>query len=97
MSNFSLKASIYYIQSSDNYCEVHSKDEKFLLRTTISNMIEKLLPKNEFIRIHRQFIVKVALIDTVNLESNNLSVNKIKLPISKTYKKELLKIINTKN
>lgn len=88
-------SSITYIQSNDNYCEIHTtKSERFLLRSTISNIIEKKLPRDKFIRVHRQFIVQLNLIDTVNLDTNTLSINSFNLPISKTHKKELLKKIN---
>ena len=87
-------SSIIYVQSNDNYCEVHTKNEKFLLRTTISNIIGELLPKSKFTRIHRQFIIQTNSINSINLDTNTLSVNEMNLPISKTYKKDLLEKVN---
>lgn len=81
---------ICYIQSSDNYCEfIISNSKRFVVRLSLSSLIKDVLPKDKFIRIHRQFIIHLNHIDAIDFNENVVHVSSQKLPISRTYKKEL--------
>ncbi|MEN0045429.1 MAG: response regulator transcription factor [Bacteroidota bacterium] len=80
---------ISYVQSSDNYCEVYTiQAEHFIVRSSISKMSE-LLPKEEFMRIHRQYIIQLSQIESVDLTNNQLNIQSVMLPISRSNKKLL--------
>ncbi len=85
-------SNIHYVEAERNYCRIYSKDKNYLLVLTLKDLDEKL-PEKHFIRIHRSFIVNVSQIDEVG--NTHVIVAKKTIPISKTYKEELLKRLHT--
>ncbi|WP_299518999.1 LytTR family DNA-binding domain-containing protein [Winogradskyella sp.] len=86
---------IIYIESLSDYIKIHlhspSKSnsiETIITRETIS-AIEAKLPKQQFLRIHRSYIVGLSKIQSFTNEE--VTVNRIALPISRSYRKEVLK------
>ena len=82
---------IQYIESLSDYIKIYTTKKIIVTRETISNM-EVKLPTNQFLRIHRSYIVSIAKIETYTNEF--VEVNKKALPISRTYKDSLLNILN---
>ncbi|UMB53734.1 LytTR family DNA-binding domain-containing protein [Lutibacter sp. A64] len=78
---------INYIESLSDYIKFHLKDKIIITRETISN-IEAKLPQKEFIRIHRSYIVSISKINSFTNEF--IEIHKKALPISRSYKKEVL-------
>ena len=84
---------ILFIESLSDYIKIHLMDKTVVTRETIANL-ESRLPQKEFIRTHRSFIVSVSKIDSFTNEY--LEINKKQIPISRSYKKEVLeKLENT--
>ncbi|KPM48240.1 LytR/AlgR family response regulator transcription factor [Jiulongibacter sediminis] len=79
---------IQYIEAERNYCRICSNNKDHILTTTLKSLEEKL-PSNPFLRIHRSFIVNLHHIDEVGL--TNISVAGKTLPVSKSYRDDLLK------
>ncbi|WP_299252707.1 LytTR family DNA-binding domain-containing protein [uncultured Aquimarina sp.] len=82
--------SINYVEAYGNYIKIYT-DQMILTPTTLSDFAEKL--SNDFIRIHKSFIVnfnKLKLIDGNQMVLKNDS----KLPISKSYRKLVLNKID---
>jgi DNA-binding LytR/AlgR family response regulator len=78
---------INYVESFSDYIKIHLIDKTIVTRETITS-IEAKLPQKEFIRIHRSFIVSMAKISSFTSEF--IEVNKKAIPISRSYKKEVL-------
>ena len=78
---------INYIESLSDYIKIHLTDKTVITRETITG-IEAKLPKNDFIRIHRSFIVSILKIDSFTNEY--IELNKKVIPISRTYKKNVV-------
>lgn len=78
---------IRFIESLSDYVKIHLSDKTIVTRETISN-IEAKLPKNNFIRIHRSYIVAVTKIDSFTNEF--IEVGAKAIPISRSYKKDVL-------
>ena len=78
---------INYIESFSDYLKIHLQDKTIVTRETISN-IEVKLPQKKFIRIHRSYITAISKIESFTNEF--VEVNKKALPISRSYKKEVL-------
>lgn len=78
---------IDYIESFSDYIKIHLEDKTIVTRETISN-IEAKLPKKEFLRIHRSYIVSISKIDSFTNEF--IEVKKKAHPISRSYKKDVL-------
>lgn len=83
-------ANIIYIESFGDYLKLHLTDTVIITRETIS-AIEAKLPKRQFIRIHRSFIISIAHIQSFTNEY--ITINKQALPISRSYKKEVLQLL----
>ena len=62
---------IIYLEASDDYVKIHTKEGVFLKNKTMS-YFEESLPQKQFIRVHRSFIVNVSEITRIdNYEKEN--------------------------
>ncbi|WP_416346199.1 LytR/AlgR family response regulator transcription factor [Aquimarina sp. ERC-38] len=82
---------IIYIESYSDYLKIHLANDTIVTRETIS-AIEAKLPKNKFLRIHRSYIVAFKSISSFTNEE--IIINNKSLTISRSYKKEVLAILN---
>jgi len=78
---------ILYIESLADYIKIHLSGNTVVTRETMSS-IEAKLPQKDFIRIHRSFVVSIAAIESFTNEY--IEINRKQLPISRSYKKEVL-------
>lgn len=85
---------IYYIEALKDYVVIHMADAKYTIHSTMKD-IEAKLGQEEFIRVHRSFIVRIDKIATI--EYPNLTLEKIDkvIPIGGSYRDELSKRIKT--
>lgn len=88
---------IIYIESFSDYIKIHlntstanSTNKVIVTRETIS-AIEAKLPPTKFLRIHRSYIVCISKIESFTHE--HITVNRLALPISRSYRKEVLKLL----
>jgi len=81
---------ILYLESDNVYIYLHTQHNKFLVRNSIRNYIDLLGPKH-FFRVHRSFAVNIHQIETIN--SDSLMINGREIPVAKTYRDDLLKIL----
>jgi DNA-binding LytR/AlgR family response regulator len=82
--------SIIYIESYSDYIKIHLPSETIVTRETIS-AIEAKLPKRQFLRIHRSYII--ALTHISSFTNEEIIINNTALTISRSYKKEVLKVL----
>lgn len=80
---------ILYIESARDYVKVFTKDKCFITRQTISS-IEAMLSGNEFVRVHRSYIIAVSKIKS--LTSELIEIGETEIPIGKLYKNSFLKL-----
>ncbi len=78
---------IIYIESLSDYIKIYLRNKTIVTRETITN-IEAKLPKKDFIRLHRSYIVSISKIDLFTNEY--VELNKKVIPISRTYKNDVL-------
>lgn len=84
--------SILYIESLSDYIKIHTKNKTIVTRETITN-IQTKLPTTSFLRIHRSFIISIS---TINSYTNEyIEINKKAIPISRSYKEEVLNKLNS--
>lgn len=81
---------ILFIESLSDYIKINTKNKTIVTRETISN-IEAKLPIESFIRIHRSFIISLNKIESFTNEF--IEINKTALPISRSYKKNILSVL----
>ena len=82
---------ILYIESLKDYIKVVTTTKNIITKQSISSL-EEALPRNNFIRIHRSFIVAVNKIESFT--SDTIEVAKHELPISRMYRHEVEKLLN---
>lgn len=78
---------VLYIEAERNYCKIHCKERELLIVSTLKELDEKL-PKKNFMRIHRSFIVNLSHIDEI--ATSHVVIAKKAIPITAELKKELL-------
>ena len=81
---------IRYIQSMREYVAYFLPDRKILALNSLKKLEEEL-PEDQFIRIHKSYIVPIQKVTT--LEGNMVHIGNEKLPIGNLYKEEVLKRI----
>jgi len=82
---------ILYLESENNYTSLYfSSKRKIMTRSSFSEFIETL-PAGMFMRVHRSFAVNLLKVDS--LEPDDVVVSGLKVPVSKTYRDELMKIL----
>lgn len=82
---------ILYLKSAHVYIEIiHTNNHKLLIRTSLNDIISKL--DQNFIRIHRGYIVNVKYIEQIMTKS--IKIKDVILPIGKKYHDELINKIN---
>lgn len=76
---------IYWIESLRDYIKVVLKDKVLISKQKIS-MLEELLPEDDFIRIHRSFIVSIPKIE--GYQTHAVDIAGKELPIGRNYKSD---------
>lgn len=85
---------IVYIEAMQNYIKLHLKDRCLIIHQTMV-AIEELLPKDQFYRIHKSYLINITHIDSIT--GNRVQIKKVELPISRMRKESLLNEIVFKN
>ncbi|OFY88631.1 MAG: hypothetical protein A2266_07245 [Bacteroidetes bacterium RIFOXYA12_FULL_40_10] len=80
-------SSILYVEACGNYMIFHTGKEKILSLLTMKDALD-LLPKEQFVRIHKSFIISIAAIEVV--ERAQVSVKGVKIPVGSIYREQLL-------
>ena len=81
---------ILYIESLKDYIKVVTKTKNIVTKQSISSL-EEALPKSNFIRIHRSFIVAINKIESFT--NDTIEINRQELPISRMYRHEVEKAL----
>lgn len=88
---------IDFMEAQDDYVAIHSEGKKYLKQLTMK-YLESSLPKNQFVRIHRSFIVSISSIDRLEAMSKDTYVailkSGIKIPVSRSGYSSLKEVLN---
>ncbi len=80
-------AQIQYLEASDDYVKIHTAEGIFLKKKTMQ-FFEDSLPPEEFIRVHRSYIIYAPLITRIDPHEKDsyllLLTTGIRVPVSKT-------------
>lgn len=71
---------ILYIEGNSNYINIFTKAQKVITRQSLE-WAEAELPENRFMRIHRSYIVNLAMVQRTN--SKSVFIGETELPISR--------------
>lgn len=82
---------IFYFESLGDYVIVFTSEKKIVTKEKISTLAETL-PKNQFLQIHRSYIVSIPKIESVG--PGFVEVYKKKLPVGRSFKPEISELLN---
>lgn len=80
-------ADIVYIEALDNYVKIYTFEKCFITLLNLKSIYVKL-PENQFLRIHKSFIV--SLFQISHFTHENVSLGKYSVPIGRTYLQNFL-------
>lgn len=79
---------ILYIEGQDNYLKIYLTNGKYLLVRMSMKAICEQLPENDFLRIHRSYIVPFKKVDFVR--NKVAHIGKLEIPISAQYNDDVM-------
>lgn len=77
---------IFYAEAMGDYVKFHTKEKMFAIHGKMKTAEERL-PKSNFIRVHRSYIISLSKIDT--LQDGGIMINGKFIPVSDAYRKIL--------
>ncbi len=83
-------ADVLFIESIKDYVKVRTPDKEIVTQQKIS-YLEESLPREQFLRIHRSFIVNLEKIDAYS--ATDVEIGKHSIPIGRNYKNDVMKIL----
>ena len=81
---------IIFIEGLKDYVVIHTPEQKIIAKSTMI-AIEKKLPGDKFLRIHRSYIVSLLHIDAFTATS--IEIGKKELTIGRSYKQSVMKAL----
>jgi two-component system LytT family response regulator len=85
-------ADIKYIESANEYIQIHLETEKTIMTLVRLKTIEGELPKEKFMRVHRSFIVNLEKVKVI--DRNRIVFDKVYIPVGEQYKDEFQKFVD---
>ena len=89
-------AQVQYLEAADDYVKIITAEGSFLKKKTMQHF-EDSLPPQEFIRIHRSYIINAALITRIDLHEKDshlaLLTTGTRLPVSKAGYAKLKEVL----
>lgn len=84
---------ILYIEVEGKYSALQVKDRKYNVKASLKDLLQKL-PADSFVRVSRNFVVNLSRIQHIDTFQYTVKVGEMEIPISRTYKEELMRHIN---
>ena len=86
-------ADIYYVEALKDYVVINTLESRYTIHSTMKDIVSKL-SGDQFIRVHRSFIVRVDKIAAIEYPNLHLEKDKKILPIGGSYRDELMNQLN---
>lgn len=85
---------ILTVEVEEKYCYIITAQRRYIINIRLKQLL-KQLPSDDFIQIHRSFVVRKSAIEEINNTSNEITlIGKKSFPIGKTYRETLLSSLN---
>ena len=82
---------IQYIEALGNYMKIYTTEGRYTILSTMKEIAEKL-SGNDFVRVHRSYIVRVDQIESI--EDQYIKISNKHISIGKAYKEDLNSRLN---
>jgi len=86
-------ANILFVEALKDYVIIHTDKEKYTIHSTMKE-IEKKLPSDMFMRVHRSFILNLKKIKSIDSSIVVIEESDKKIPIGGSYRDNLFKKLN---
>jgi len=83
-------SSILYVEGLKDYAMVHTDNGRLITRQTLKNL-EYILPDEEFIRVHRSYIIPLNRLDSWT--SYSVIIKDKEIPVGRTYRKTIMDLL----
>jgi two-component system response regulator LytT len=83
---------IQYIEGLGEYVKIYTPEKTYITLAAIK-ALEQSLPPNDFVRIHKSFIISIKNILSYNKHEVKVTGN-IQLPVGRVYKDNFIEILN---
>lgn len=84
---------IYFVEALKDYVVINTLDSRYTIHSTMKDIVAKLEQDN-FIRVHRSFIVRLDKIASIEYPNLHLENDKKIVPIGGSFKDDLIKKLN---
>jgi len=84
---------VEYIQADGNYCLFYSAGRKFVLKSSLKKIKEKLSPR-KFVQVHRKYVVQILNVESLDLQEDLIFIGQKTIPIGASFKTRFLEQIN---
>jgi DNA-binding LytR/AlgR family response regulator len=81
---------ILFVEGMKDYLRIHTREEKIMTLLNFAKL-EELLPSQDFVRVHKSFLVAIDKID--HIEKNRIQIGDQIIPISDTYGEAFYKLL----
>lgn len=78
---------IFYLEGARDYVIIHTVNEQILTLQSMKSL-EDELPSNQFMRIHKSYVISLSKISFI--ERGRVSINEQLIPVSEVHKERLL-------
>ena len=84
---------IYFVEALKDYVAINTLDSRYTIHSTMKDIVKKL-PQEQFIRVHRSYIVRVDKISAIEYPNLQLENSKKTIPIGGSFREDLIKRLN---
>ena len=78
---------ILFVEALQNYVTIYTTEKKYITYLTFKS-VEESLPANQFIKVHKSYLVAAAKIESI--EGNQIKAGSHYIPISRSSKEEVM-------
>ena len=84
------KKDILFIKALQNYIVIHTKENKYVCKTTMKSIMHELAHA-DFIQIHKSYIINLNKVE--GIEKQTIYIQDFELPIGKTMKEQTYRLL----
>jgi DNA-binding LytR/AlgR family response regulator len=80
---------VLYVEVEGKYSSVHLKEKRYNVKASLKELMDKF-PDDRFVRVSRNFIVNLDAVDYIDTVQYVIRLADRDIPVSRTYKEELM-------
>lgn len=81
---------LVFVESQKEYVVYHTKKDKIMSLGSLKSLEEKL-PRNQFMRVHKSYIVSIKHVNS--MEGNELNLGQIRVPVGGIYRNHVVQTL----